>query len=452
MREGIGLEKQEIELFPAGLISCLLNNKEVRILKISPENLTLRVSEEVESINEIKVKFYIFDKSKYEEIYLESYKIVESIKSDFYISYKFNINDNNYFKNVKRTFSEYSKYVRLKAYGDGNEFSSDMINYPAELDYDFYEYYSEQKYNWLSKLDYEDYDINIINNIEKAIKIDNYNLYKKYLDKDIDSFKKEYLKENFMERHNLFKENISRIYIGNEFCHNLFPSDKLLMEMIQKAKQERLDITICFTYIRECYIEKTKGVIDKLYNWCIKNNKKIEIVINDWGMIKLVENKGDYLTLSLGVLLNKRKKDPRYIYKNGYEENKNLIAKNNLNSSIFTKFLEINNIKRYEYESCGYKIDIAEGNHSLHIPFYVTNTSQYCTLYAMCTTMNRGNQKLVKECPMYCSDYVFTYPKHLKMIGRYNSLFAFDDTSLKDSNSLEEYIKRGIDRIVFNFI
>ena len=27
MREGIGLEKQEIELFPAGLISCLLNNK-----------------------------------------------------------------------------------------------------------------------------------------------------------------------------------------------------------------------------------------------------------------------------------------------------------------------------------------------------------------------------------------------------------------------------------------
>lgn len=197
------MEKQEIELFPAGLISCLLNNKEVRILKISPENLTLRVSEEVESINEIKVMFYIFDKSKYEEIYIESYKIVESIKSDFYISYKFNINDNNYFKNVKRTFSEYSKYVRLKAYGDGNEFSSDMINYPAELDYDFYEYYSEQKYNWLSKLDYEDYDINIINNIEKAIKIDNYNLYKKYLDKDIDSFKKEYLKENFMERHNL---------------------------------------------------------------------------------------------------------------------------------------------------------------------------------------------------------------------------------------------------------
>ena len=396
--------------------------------------------------------FYIFDKSKYEEIYIESYKIVESIKSDFYISYKFNINDNNYFKNVKRTFSEYSKYVRLKAYGDGNEFSSDMINYPAELDYDFYEYYSEQKYNWLSKLDYEDYDINIINNIEKAIKIDNYNLYKKYLDKDIDSFKKEYLKENFMERHNLFKENISRIYIGNEFCHNLFPSDKLLMEMIQKAKQERLDITICFTYIRECYIEKTKGVIDKLYNWCIKNNKKIEIVINDWGMIKLVENKGDYLTLSLGVLLNKRKKDPRYIYKNGYNENKALIGDNSLNSKIFSEFLKDNNINRFEYESCGYKLNIAKGNHTLHMPFYVTNTSQYCTLYAKCTRMNRGRQKLVMGCPMYCKDYIFSYPKHLKMVGKYNSLFSFDDTLLHDSKKLEQYINEGIDRILLNFI
>ena len=53
---------------------------------------------------------------------------------------------------------------------------------------------------------------------------------------------------------------------------------------------------------------------------------------------------------------------------------------------------------------------------------------------------------------MYCKDYVFAYPKHLKMVGRYNSLFAFDDTLLKDEGKLSEYIKNGIDRIVLNFI
>ena len=254
----------------------------------------------------------------------------------------------------------------------------------------------------MTNLNYDSFNYSILNSVELAINIDNYELHNKYLNEDIEVFVDNYLKNNFIEKHKLMHKNISRIYIGNEFCHNLFPSLELLIEMIKKAKKENLEITICFTYIRECYIEKTRYIIEKIYDWCIENNKNIEIVINDWGMIKLVQDKSDYFILNLGVLLNKRKKDPRYVYKKGYKENNKLIGKNNLNSYIFNRFLNENNIKRYEYENCGYDIEIAEGNHSLHIPFYVTNTSQYCTLYAMCTTMNRGNQKLVKGCPMYC--------------------------------------------------
>jgi hypothetical protein len=70
----------------------------------------------------------------------------------------------------------------------------------------------------------------------------------------------------------------------------------------------------------------------------------------------------------------------------------------------------------------------------------------------MCVSFDRGNQKLVDGCPKYCMDYVFAYPKHLKMVGRYNSLFAFDDTLLKDPKELKYYISNGIDRIVLNFI
>jgi hypothetical protein len=66
--------------------------------------------------------------------------------------------------------------------------------------------------------------------------------------------------------------------------------------------------------------------------------------------------------------------------------------------------------------------------------------------------MDRGNQKLADNCPKYCRDYVFAYPKHLKMVGRYNCLFAFDDTLLKNPKELEYYANSGIDRIVLNFI
>ena len=162
----IVLEREEIELFPAGLISCLLNNNEVRVLKISPKRLTFRISEETENINEIKVVFYIFCESRYEEVIIEDYNIVAIEKNDFYISYKLDINDEVYFNNVRRSFRDYSNYVRLRGYSDDNEFSKEMINYPAELDYDFYEYYSNQKYNCLSKLNFESYDTNITKSIE----------------------------------------------------------------------------------------------------------------------------------------------------------------------------------------------------------------------------------------------------------------------------------------------
>lgn len=446
------MEREEVELLPAGLVTCLLDEKEVRILKVSPKKLTLRLAEKIKDSVKLKIAFYLFDDYKYEEVIIEDYKIIEIIKEDFYLTYIIEINNNEYFEGVRRTFKNYSNYIRLKAFGDGNEFSKEMVNYPSQLDYEFFNYYLEQKKEWMANLNYENWDKSIIKSVEFALSLDNYVLYKKYLNNPFNVFKEEYLKENFINNHKLFQGNISRLYIGNEFCHNLFPETSLLMEMLKKSKEEQLEVTLCFTYMRENYIDKTKDILNKVYNWCIENNKKIEIIINDWGMVSLIEDKLDYFNINLGVLLNKRKKDPRYIYKKGYIENKNLMGKNSLNSSIFNEFLKDINIERYEYESCGYRMSIAEGNHSLHIPFYQTNTSQYCTLYAMCTTMDRGNQKLVESCPQYCKEYVFTYAKHLKMVGRYNSLFGFDDTLLKNSEELEYYINSGIDRIVLNFI
>lgn len=48
------MEKEEVELLPAGLITCLLDDKEVRIIKISPEKLTVRVADEIEKISSNK--------------------------------------------------------------------------------------------------------------------------------------------------------------------------------------------------------------------------------------------------------------------------------------------------------------------------------------------------------------------------------------------------------------
>ena len=135
-------------------------------------------------------------------------------------------------------------------------------------------------------------------------------------------------------------------------------------------------------------------------------------------------------------------------YKKGNVE---LLQENNLNAEFYREYLEQEfGIHRFEWESCGYDMTLPPGKNSLHLPFFQTNTSQYCTLYAVCRYGDRGKQKLPENCPNYCDKKVFLYPKHLKMVGRYNSLFGYDGKILWDEKQLQDYLEQGIDRIVVN--
>ena len=74
--------REEVELLSSGLASCLLNGKEVRILKISPESITVRLSEEVDEISKLVVAFYMFKENKYDEVNIEDFVINKKKKDD----------------------------------------------------------------------------------------------------------------------------------------------------------------------------------------------------------------------------------------------------------------------------------------------------------------------------------------------------------------------------------
>ena len=67
--------REEVEFLPSGLASCLLNGKEVRILKISPESITVRLAEEIDEISKFVVAFYIFNENRYSEVNIEDFVI-----------------------------------------------------------------------------------------------------------------------------------------------------------------------------------------------------------------------------------------------------------------------------------------------------------------------------------------------------------------------------------------
>lgn len=234
--------------------------------------------------------------------------------------------------------------------------------------------------------------------------------------------------------------------------------------MLEKAHKEALGITIAFSYIREFMLKPVEKLINRLMQWCKEKDTCIEIVINDWAMADIIARQNaesaikksedinemrQYLIPCLGILLNKRKKDPRFPYKKG---NKSLYSQNNLNEDFYRKYLRSEfGIQRYEWESCGYEQEFPQGKNSLHLPYYQTNTSQYCPLHAICTTGNRGTQYLVKECPHYCSTYRLAYPEQLNMAGRFNSLFGIDKELLDHPEKIKAYANAGIDRLVIGW-
>lgn len=459
--------KNGISMIPFGLLSGFMDGKEIRIIELAEEGFRFRLSEKAASPESFLVCFYDMEQADYHEIEIRNYTIEEDNVSselvEFCMEYTVLVNSESYRQEVRKLQGQYSRYIRLKLEDDDEELARALTEYPEKKPVNYYSLEERQNYS-----------------LETSIEIDRPELYREYLQNDIkqlieqcyewkritgnqlDSNKQNDSPDNKSNiGHGL---NLNRIYIGNQFCHLLFPDEKELFMMLEKAYKESLGITIAFSYIREFMLKPIEELINRLAQWCKEKDTCIEIVINDWAMADLIAKQNaelaikkseainemrQYLIPCLGILLNKRKKDPRFPYKKG---DKSLYSQNNLNADFYRKYLQSEfGIQRYEWESCGYEQEFPQGKNSLHLPYYQTNTSQYCPLYAICTTGNRGIQHLVKECSHYCSIYRLSYPKHLNITGRFNSLFGIDKELLNHPEKIKAYANAGIDRLVIGW-
>ena len=123
----------------------------------------------------------------------------------------------------------------------------------------------------------------------------------------------DYWKENNVASAFYAKRLPDRIYLGNQFCRLLFPKKEILFALLEKARSERLGVTVSFACQPEVSLKEAERLLESLRSWCQKNGS-IEIVVNDWGIAQLVGRYPEQFELCMGTLLNKRKKDPRLSY------------------------------------------------------------------------------------------------------------------------------------------
>lgn len=452
-------EKKErfhgIPMLPYGLLSAVMqespgNRKEIQITKMAEEGFCFRTVGNTCSPQKLEICFYDMERAEYRTVVITEFEICREKEEDFFTQFLVWTEQEEYRWQVQKLVRQYSKYIRLKLEDDG-ELESELTGYPSELDGEHCSSLEEQRQYWFAeKAGRAEINMEIPEHTEFAIELDCPERYAAYLQKSLPEFYHDYLRKNYLRGSGLEARIPDRIYIGNQFCHLLFSEEELLFAMLEKAKKEFTAVTLSFTYVRETLLEDIFALLRKIDHWCGKNELEMECVVNDWGMADFIRKETKHLLPCLGTLLNKRKKDPRINYKKGERD---LYSQNSFNADFYQEFLrESFGIERAGWESCGYMQDIPAGKNSLHFPFYQTNTSQYCPLYAVQKEGDRGRQKLADKCPQYCKNAAFLYPKHLNMIGRYNSLFALDRDFLEDAEQLKRYTDSNIDRLVLNLL
>ena len=422
-----------VEMIPFGLLAGFCGEAEIRITKLAEEGFCFRTIRENPSEKEkFHLCFYDLQQNGYEELFVKPVDIKLEERTEVFTSYAVCVNEEAYRAAVQKLFYQYDRYIRLKLEKDDSGLAEALTGYPAKKDEEFAVSFAKQMEEWLEeeqgcRNEKKIGEVEILP--ELALELDCPHLYEAFLGSEIQLFLGQYTKA-YGSLSELWKaKKPDRIYLGNAFCPLLFPENKMLFAMLEKAKREAFAVTLTFSYVREYQLSETETLLEKLQDWCRENETSLEIVVNDWAMADLLKDRTKYFNPCLGVLLNKRRKDPRMTYKKG---DLSLLKQNPLNADFYREYLEQTfHMHRFEWESCGYEQQIPDAENHLHLPFYQTNTSQYCTLYAGTQWKDRGRQSLVTACDKRCEKQVYLYPKHLHMVGRYNSLFGLDTEILR---------------------
>lgn len=449
---------------------------EIRILDFSLDGFTFRISKNHHRLQEtqtISLSFYQYKSADYSLVTLQQFSLLPEEENDFYQIYRVFTEDENYTSHARLLMKEYMQYIELKLNGDDSALSHILTGYPKEQE-DIFPASLEEWRNDLFKkaeslMNEEFSSCFLLPEAELALTLESEALWKSFLELSPLDFSHVYFEHYHLSWHPLSKEPIRCVYFGSQYCLHLFPDSDLLLMLLDRALTLGMKPVLTFPPMKTNDTEKICDLLAELAEWWKKKKieqklsnpsfsdapEKLELVINDWGMAKLLSEKAfeGCFSLTLGILLNKRKKDVRMPYKNGSEKQIAFLDRNGTDASFYRTYLNKEwGIQKYSYESCGYPYSIAPGAHILHLPFYQMNTSGHCTMYAACKRCDRGKQEFVSSCEKYCKDSAFLYPSFLPMIGSGNSLFGYDERILWDPDYFSSMTKGKIGRIVLSLL
>jgi len=99
-------------------------------------------------------------------------------------------------------------------------------------------------------------------------------------------------------------DSVSRLYFGNEFCNHLIPSSRTLSEVLARSRE----LGLLFSLVTPTVTDSGIDALGRLFRSLPDGS---EVIVSDWGVLRLARTEFPSLLPVAGRLLCKIMKDPR---------------------------------------------------------------------------------------------------------------------------------------------
>lgn len=235
-----------------------------------------------------------------------------------------------------------------------------------------------------------------------------------------------------------------RLYFGNEFCERLIPSVKDLEAVKKLVSERRMGFTLVTPYVTNRGIELLRPV----FEYVLVNFPEAEVVVNDWGVLRLIKREHKPFRLNLGRLLVKQKRGPRIL--NIKDKIPSSLMQHfkeaNADVPLLEDFLADNGFNRIEMDNLLQGID-RQGSSmksSLYVPFAYVTTTRFCL--TACLQKKERYFRSISDCSKECQKYAFKFNHDTMPVG----LVLKGNTQFFRNTRMPENLERlNIDRLVY---
>jgi len=203
-----------------------------------------------------------------------------------------------------------------------------------------------------------------------------------------------------------------------------------------------------FTFVSPYVTNKGLSRLENLFQEIAQNKPDSEVVFNDYGVLRVLNNRYNQLTPVMGRLLNRMKRGPRLmvVIDKLPPTTVEYFRSSNLTLPVLSEFLNAHRVRRVELDNVLQGIDFHLDNleASLYLPFAYVTTTRLC-LVNSCDIPEREELIGIFPCKQECQRYTFYLRSDIMpliLIRKGNTIF-FENEVLPDD--IEE---KGITRIV----